>query len=275
MKLWLFWLSTLLLVNVSPAMAQTASTGRSGWSTFVGGLELGMKGGATLTHGFTNIPAQTVGGVQVPAVENKSNGVGPGYSGGLWARKNFSTFFIQAEATYNRYVLKQKTDVTLDVNANAALANALPVSVQPGLLTATLNAVSESVLESVDVPVLLGKHWMGGKLRGYAGPNLIFVRKAEVARTTSGQINANASVGFPQTSVPVSTGKTDLRNKYVAQYLEVKDVTYALAAGVDYSPIDFLEVDIRYALPVGGIYKDTKITGFLGMATLSIGYKFF
>ncbi|MBD2751524.1 outer membrane beta-barrel protein [Spirosoma validum] len=266
MKLYQLWLSIVFLGSLSSALAQ---------NTQPSSLEFGIKGGGTLTHGFTNIPAQTVDGVQIPAVENKSNGIGIGYTGGLWGRMNFPHFFIQAEVTYNRYVLKQKTDVTVDINANPALANALPVSVQPGLLNASLNAVSESVLESVDVPILVGKRWMDGRLRGYIGPNFIFVQKAEVTRTTSGQINANTNVGFPQTTIPPTTGTTDLRNKYVAQYLEVKDFTYAVELGAGYSLLNGLDIDVRYAVPVGGIYKDTKITGFLGIATVSLAFKVF
>lgn len=268
MKLHQFSIFILLLASTLSAVAQRQTTAGSRRS-----LDFGIKGGGTLTHGFTNIPAQVVNGVQIPAVENKSNGVGFGYSGGVWVRKNFPSFFIQAEATYNRFVLKQKTDVILDVNANPTLSNALPISVQPGLLSASLNAVSESVLESVDVPVLIGKRWMNGRLRTYAGPNFIFVQKAQITRTTSGQINANPNISFPQVSIPASTGTTDLRNKYVAQYLEVKDFTYALELGIGFTPINFLDIDVRYAVPVGGIYKDTKITGFLGIATVSLGFK--
>ncbi|WP_420151845.1 outer membrane beta-barrel protein [Spirosoma sp.] len=270
MKLYQLVISLSFLVSTLVCSAQTVTT-----STPAKPLEFGVRGGGTFTHGFTKIPAQTVDGADIPAVENKSNGIGIGYSGGLWARKNFSNFFLQAEVTYNRYVLKQKTGTTVDINANQTLANALPVSVQPGLLNATLNVVSESVLESVSVPIFVGKRWMDGKLRGSVGPNFIFVQKAQVTRTASGQINANSSIGFPQTPIPATTATTDLRNKYVAQYLEVKDFTYALEFGAGYSPLSFLDVDIRYALPVGGIYKDTKITGFLGIATVSLGFKVF
>jgi hypothetical protein len=263
MKLSQLSIAALLFVSTSAAMAQTRP------------FEFGIKGGATFTHGFTKVPAQTIGSVQIPALENKNNGIGYGYSGGLWARKNFNSFFIQAEVTYNRFVLKQKTNVTLDVNANRTLANALPVSVQPGLLNATLNATSESVLEAVDVPILFGKRWMGGKLRGYVGPNFIFVQKAELNRTTAGVIKANSAIGFPQTDIPASSASTNLLNKFTAQNLEVKDFTYALELGVGYSPIPFLDVDVRYAVPVGGVYKDSNITGFLGIATLSLGFKVF
>ncbi|GAB3558977.1 outer membrane beta-barrel protein [Spirosoma fluminis] len=263
----------LLLVSaVSIAQAQTGSG-----TSPVRSLEFGIKGGATFTHGFTNIPSQSVGssGVQVPALENKNNGIGYGYSGGIWVRKNFNSFFIQAEATYNRFVLKQKTAVTLDVNANPALSNALPVSVQPGLVNASLSVVSASALESVNVPILFGKRWMDGKLRGYIGPNLIFVQKAEATRTNTGVINANATVGFPQTEIPATTSKTNLLNRYEAQNLEVLDFTYAVELGVGYTPVPFLDVDVRYAVPVGGVYKDKNITGFLGIATVSLGFKVF
>ncbi len=265
MKLSQLSLAALLIVSTSAVMAQTS----------VRPFEFGIKGGATLTHGFTNVPAQAIGSVQVPALENKNNGIGYGYSGGLWLRKNFNSFFIQAEVTYNRFVLKQKTAVTLDVNANTTLANALPISVQPGLLNASLNATSESVLEAVDVPILFGKRWMGGKLRGYVGPNFIFVQKATLSRTTSGIINANPAVSFPQTDIPASSATTNLLNKYAATNLEVKDFTYAVELGVGYTPIPFLDVDVRYAVPVGGVYKDSNITGFLGIATVSLGFKIF
>lgn len=264
MKLSQLSIAALLLLSTA-AIAQNS----------VRPFEFGIKGGGTFTHGYTTIPGQTVGSIQVPNLENKNNGIGYGYSGGLWARKNFNNFFIQAEVTYNRFVLKQVGVITVDVNANPALANALPVSVQPGILNATLNIVSESVLEAVDVPVLFGKRWMGGKLRGYAGPNFIFIQKAEATRTTSGVLNANSSVAFPKTDIPATTGKTNLLNKYEAQNLEVKDFTYALEVGVGYTPVPFLDVDLRYAAPVGGVYKDTGIKGFLGIATLSLGFKVF
>ena len=265
-----------LLIALLLSLSLTAATAQTVRSTSVfRNIEIGVKAGGTFTHGFTTIPSQTLGEVTVPELQNKSNGIGYGYTGGLWVRKNLGNYFVQAEVTYNRFVLKQKTDVTLDVNANSTLANALPISVRPGVLNASLNVVSESVLEAIDVPILVGKRWMNGKLRGYAGPNLIFVRKAEATRTTSGQINANDAVGFPQTPIPASTGKTNLLNRYEAQNLEVKDFTYALELGVGYSPIPLLDVDLRYAVPVGGVYRDANIKGFLGIATLSVGVKVF
>lgn len=270
MKISQLWVAALLLTSGSVAMGQANSSNLS-----VRDIEFGVKGGATFTHGFTTIPGRTIGNVQVPALDNKNNGVGYGYSGGLWVRKNFSNFFIQAEVTYNRFVLKQKTAATLDVNADPRLANGLPISIQPGLLNASLNVVSESVLQTVNVPILFGKRWMGGKLRGYAGPNFIFVNKAEATRNTSGVINANSTVSFPQTDIPASTGTTNLLNRFEAQNLEVKDFTYALELGVGYTPIPFLDVDVRYAVPVGGVYKDSGIKGFLAIATVSLGFKVF
>ena len=252
-------------------MSTTATTAQ----TPTAGLEFGIKGGGTFTHGFTNIPARVVGAVEVPKLANKSNGIGFGYSGGLWARKNVNSFFVQAEVTYNRLVLKQKTNVTLDVNANPAIANALPVSVLPGLVSASLNIMSESILQTVDVPILFGKRFMDGRLRAYAGPTFIFVQKAVVTRATTGQVNESAAVGFPETPIPASVGTTNLLNRYEARNLEVKDVTYALAVGASFSPIHRLDIDVRYAVPVRGVYQDGGITGFVGMATVSLAYKIF
>lgn len=261
-------IALLFCMGTTAVMAQT-----TGSSSSFADLEFGLKGGGTFTHGFTTIPGQTVNGVQIPDLENKSNGIGFGYSGGAWARKNFSTFFIQAEVTYNRFVLKQQGLITVDVNANPALANGLPISVQPGILNASLNIVSESVLQAVDVPILIGKRWMDGKLRGYAGPNFIFVQKATATRNTSGVLNGNQDVSFPETPIPTANSTTNLLNKFEAQNLEVKDFTYAVELGVGYSPVSFLDVDLRYAVPVGGVYKDKNIKGFLGIATISVGYK--
>ena len=254
-------------MNATAAIAQTPTKG----------IEFGIKGGATVTHGFTNIPAQTAGtlGVEVPAFKNKSNGIGLGYSGGLWARKNINSFFVQAEVTYNRFVLKQKTDVTVDVNANAAIASALPVSVIPGLLTASLNITSESVLETVNVPILFGKRFMDGRLRAYAGPSVIFIWKAKANRVNAGRLNANPAIGFPETPIPASGGTTNLLNKFEARNLEVNDITYGLELGAGFSPINRVAVDVRYTLPVGGLYNDRKITGFLGFATVSLAYTIF
>ena len=266
MKISQFSLVALLLTSAMAVMAQTPTAG----------LELGIKGGATFTHGFTVIPLQTVApGVEVPELENKSNGIGLGYSGGLWARKNFGTFFVQAEVTYNRFVLKQKTDVTLDVNANPVIANALPVSVLPGLVNASLNITSESILQTIDVPILFGKRFMNDRLRAYAGPNFIFVQKAEAKRVNAGRINGNATIGFPETPIPPTSGTTNLLNKFEARNLEVSDFTYALELGAGFSPINRVDVDVRYMLPFGGVYNDKGITGFLGMATVSLAYKIF
>lgn len=270
MKISQLSLTALLLVGAASAVAQNP----------VADLEFGIKGGGTFTHGFTRIPAQRVErvgtpGVDVPALENKSNGIGFGYSGGLWARKNVKAFFVQAEVTYNRFVLKQKTDVTLDVNANPAIANALPVSVLPGLINASLNITSESVLQTIDVPILFGKRFMGGRLQAYAGPSFIFVQKAEAIRISTGRFNGNSAINFSETPIPASVGTTNLLNKFEAGILEVSDFTYALTLGAGFSPINSLAIDVRYTVPVRGVYNDNNITGFLGIATVTLAYKLF
>ncbi len=240
-------------------------------------IHVGIKGGGTATHGNTTIPAQPTGidNVQVPKLDNKNNGIGYGYSAGLFARKDMRKGFIQAEVTYNRFVLKQKTDVTLDVNANPALSNALPVSFAPGVLNASLNVTSESALESINVPIMIGRRILDGKVRAYFGPNFIFVTSAQAIRNTGGQINANNTIGFATVPIPTSPTTTNLLNKYDAGVLEVKDFTYAADFGLGISPIKNLDLDLRYAIPVGKVYKDKNIGGYLGIATLTLGYRIF
>ncbi|MBO0934710.1 outer membrane beta-barrel protein [Fibrella aquatilis] len=240
--------------------------------------EFGLKGGVTFVHGYTTIPAQptSIVGVQVPQLENKNNGIGTGYSAGAFVRFNKYNRkgYVQIELTYNRYLLKQKTNVTLDVNANPALAARLPLSFAPGLLNATVDVTSESSIESFDIPVLFGRRLLNNKLRAYIGPTLLFVNKSEAMRSTQGQINPNTAIGFSQAvPIPATTETTNLLSPREASNLQVKRVTWALEAGLGISPLPFLDVDIRYAVPAGGVYKDTNIKGYLGIATLTAGIK--
>lgn len=251
------------------------------WAQNTGGLfkdiQYGLKVGGTATHGYTVIPSlpTAIANVQVPEITNNNNGIGYGYTAGLFARKNMRKGYIQAEVTYNMFVLKQVADVTLDVNANPSLVNALPISVAPGLVNATLNATSESTLKSVNVPILLGRRLLNDKVRAYFGPNFIFVTNAQAIRNTSGRLNENKTIGFPQREIPLTTSQTNLLNRFEAADLEVKDVTYALEFGLGVSPTRRMDVDLRYAVPVGGVYKNTEIKGFLGIASLTIGYAAF
>ena len=38
-------------------------------------------------------------------------------------------------------------------------------------------------------------------------------------------------------------------------FLQVKSLTYALEVGAGFSPVRFLDVDLRYAVPVGGVVR--------------------
>lgn len=241
-------------------------------------IEVGIKGGATFVHGYTTIPAQptSIVGVQVPQLENKNNGVGTGYSFGVFSRFNNASRkgYIQLELSYNRYLLKQKTNATLDVNANPSLAARLPLSFAPGLLNATVDVTSESSIESFNVPVLFGRRILKDRLRAYIGPSLIFVNKSQAVRSTQGQVNPNTAIGFGTAiAIPATEETTNLLSVREAANLQVKRFTWALEAGLGVSPLKFLDVDVRYAVPAGGVYRDTNIKGFLGIATVTVGLK--
>lgn len=268
--------SALAIVLITPAAhAQTA----------LPALELGLKVGGTFTDGYTTVPAQDLGSNgKIPELNNKRNGVGTGYTGGLWVRRNFSGFFLQTEATYNRFVLNQKTNTTIDVKAIGAIAgDAIPASFLPflnalpaGQVNATLDINTVSTLQSVNVPVLIGKRFANNRFRVYAGPSLWFVTKAEVSRDVTGRVNPAPSVSpLLASSIPLtSTGTTDLRTD-AAGTLRVKPFTYALEIGTGATLFSRLDLDLRLTAPVGGIYKNKDIKGFGGAAVVTLGYRMF
>ena len=247
-------------------------------------FELGLKAGGTVTTGYTTVPAQDLGSNgKIPELNNKQSGIGTGYTGGLWVRRNFSGFFLQTEATYSRYVLNQKTNTTLDVKALGTLAGELvPAAftsilqaLPAGQLSATLDINTISTLQTVNVPVLIGKRFARERIRLYAGPSLWFVTKAEVNRDAVGRVNPNASIpqlanGFPLSS----TGTTDLLTD-AAGFLRVKPFTYALEVGAGATVGGRLDLDLRVTAPVGGIYKNKDIKGFGGAAIVTLGYRIF
>ncbi|HEY0108912.1 MAG TPA: outer membrane beta-barrel protein [Fibrella sp.] len=241
-------------------------------------IEVGVKGGPTFVHGYTTIPAQptSIVGVQVPQIENKRNGTGIGYTAGAFLRfNNYSRKgYVQVELTYNRFVLKQRTNLTLDVNANPNLAAQLPVSFAPGLLNATVDVTSESSIESFNVPVLFGRRLLRDRLRAYMGPTLLFVNKSQARRSTQGQINPNTAIGFAAAiPIPPTAETTNLLSSREAANLEVKRFSWALEVGLGASPLRWLDLDVRYAVPAGGVYRDVNIKGFLGIASVTAGIK--
>lgn len=235
-------------------------------------FEGGIKGGSTFTHGYTTIPpVPLTASLTVPELNNKNNGIGTGYSFGIWSRKNFDKFYIQVEVDYNRFLLNQKTDFSVSAAVAAALAGQPLPSQIPAATPASINTVSESVLESVNIPILFGKKWADGKFRAFVGPNLLFTTKAQATRTST--------VSILSLTIPTPETTSDLKNPNPQSpsetLLEVKPFTYAAEIGVGYTFFRRLDLDARYALPVGGIYKNKDITGFLGIATLSLGLRLF
>lgn len=86
-------LSQLLFVTLLLASASVATAQRQ--SSFLSDIDFGVKGGATFTHGYTTIPGQMVGSIQVPDLANKNNGIGYGYSGGCGPEKTSAPFLFR------------------------------------------------------------------------------------------------------------------------------------------------------------------------------------
>ncbi len=252
-------LTVLALLIGSAALAQTSFEG-------------GIKGAGTFTNGHTTIPPIAISSLAtIPQIENKGNGTGTGYSFGLWGRKNFNSFYVQVEATYNNYKLFQKADLTIPAALAFGIAGtSLPAQIPASTPTA-IAITSESILESVNVPILFGKKFANDRVRVFVGPNLLFTTKATATRNNLATIGTN-SLSFPQTS---SDLKNPNPNDPTQVALEVKPFTYAAEVGVGYTLARILDIDARYAVPVGGIYKNKDIKGYLGIASLSLGLKLF
>jgi hypothetical protein len=238
-----------------------------------GTIQLGIRGGATFMHGFTIIPAQTLSpGLEIPRIRNNNNGIGIGYLGSLWVRKNFNRFFLQAEVSYSSLMLKQKA--TIDrIDVAAASEFGVNLSIKPGTLYARLNTTTEPTLNSINIPIFIGKQWQEGKWRIYGGPTFLFTQKAEAPRTASGQVEASTS--FPGFTISSISDKVDLTNPDQAGILQVKNFNFGVEFGAGLTLLKRLEVDLRYGLPIGGVFNDAGITGYVGYATVTVGYKLF
>ncbi|AQG80335.1 outer membrane beta-barrel protein [Spirosoma montaniterrae] len=236
-----------------------------------GSFEGGIKGGGTFTHGYTTIPAIPLSATaSTPQLNNKSNGIGTGYLFGLWGRKNFDSFYLQVELSYSSFLLKQKTDLSITAEQAFVLAGQVRPSIIPAQTPTAVNIVSESTLRAVNVPILFGKKWADGKIRAFAGPNLLFTDKAIVNRETTASINSLSVSATTETNLKEPNPQNPAETA-----LEVKPFTYAIEAGVGYTFLRRLDLDVRYALPIGGIYENTNITGYLGIATVALGIKLF
>ncbi|GAB3315774.1 hypothetical protein GCM10027299_05180 [Larkinella ripae] len=240
-----------------------------------GKMEAGIRAGATFTHGYTIIPAQTLSpGLEMPRIRNSGNGIGTGYVAGAWVRKNFDRFFLQAELSFSSLKLKQQATIDrIDVAAASEFGVSLPISLPPGTLYARLNTTSDPLLNTVYIPLFIGKQGRENRWRFYGGPTLFFTQKAEAARTASGQVEANPAINFPALPIANIRDQVDLTDPEQAGILQVKNFNFGIELGAGITLLKRLEVDVRYGLPVGGVFNDSGITGFIGYATLAVGYK--
>lgn len=241
---------------------------------FSQGVSIGLRGGVTLTSGNTTLPA-TAG---LPEIKNDGDGQGLGYTFGATARVKLGGFFLQGEVNYTQFLLKQKTSTAID--AGGQVGQAIGAQLPAGLITGTLNASTESTLQALNVPIMFGKSFAGGLVRAYVGPSFIFVTSAE--QKTTGSLDIPATTlnlpGVP-VGIPVPASSTDLSGTQDlltsdAGVVEVKPLIIAVEVGAGVSLPMGLDVDLRYGVPaITGVYKDSNVKGFLGILSLTVGYR--
>ncbi|EAY32044.1 outer membrane beta-barrel protein [Microscilla marina] len=218
---------------------------------FSQGISVGLRGGLTLTSGNTTFPANASQGRPIE-FKNESDGLGAGFTVGGVARINFAGLFLQGELNYAQFKLKQKNNQAYTVTAPA---------------TTTNNIKSESTLNAFNIPILVGTKL--GPLRAYIGPSFLFVTSAE--QKTTGDVTSK--VGGVTVNTTTVDNTQDLLTSDAGD-LEVKPLIIAVEAGVGISLPMGLEADLRYAVPaITGVYKNSDVKGFLGILSLSVGYR--
>lgn len=225
---------------------------------FSQGITIGVRGGLTLTSGNTTIPAQPADGL--PEIKNEGDGQGAGFTAGAYARFKLAGFFLQGEINYSQFLLKQKTNTTFSA------------PVLPGInASLVLDNKSETTLTAINIPILFGKSFAGGLVRAYLGPSFLFTSSAE--QVSNGSLTTSLA-GTVIDRTEINDAKTDLRNADDAGILEVKPLIIAIEVGAGVSLPFGLDVDLRYGVPaITGVYKDGDVGGFLGILSLSVGYR--
>lgn len=223
---------------------------------FSQGISIGLRGGLTLTSGNTTLPVQP--DRNLPEVKNESDGQGAGFVFGATARVKLGGLFLQGELNYNRFVLKQKTGTSFDV----------PVPII-GTANTKLDIRTTSTLDAINIPILVGKSFAGGLVRAYIGPSFLFVSKAE--QKSTGTITT--SIGGNVLNSTSADATQDLL-KSDAGVVEVRPLIIAVEVGAGVSLPMGIEADLRYGIPaITGVYKNRDVKGFLGILSLTVGYR--
>lgn len=243
---------------------------------FSQGISIGLRGGLTLTSGNTTLPQTGTS----PEIKNEGDGMGTGFLFGATARVKLGGIFLQGELNYGQFLLKQKADFNTDVSAllSQQLTQSLgfPVNLPASSITANTQFTTESTLSAINIPILIGKQF--GPVRAYLGPSFLFVTQANQKRRGATSFGGTTlDLGVAQVPLPVTTTSQDADTdllKEDAGIIEVKPLIIAVEAGVGVSLPMGLEADLRYSVPaITGVYKNSDVKGFLGILSLSVGYR--
>ncbi|NJO01607.1 MAG: hypothetical protein HC880_07890 [Bacteroidia bacterium] len=129
-----------------------------------------------------------------------------------------------------------------------------------------VDVFTQSQLNSINFTALIGKQF-GNAFRAHLGPVLLFSTKA--TRYQQAVFNQDGEVTTRSTEV-------DLLNETEAGYLKVRELVAGMQAGVGLSiPNTGIDLDVNYSVPLfTGVYEEGDIEGYLGILSISVGYRF-
>ncbi|GAB4019848.1 hypothetical protein GCM10028808_59020 [Spirosoma migulaei] len=236
-------------------------------------IDLGIRAGGLLAGGYASIPVQ-YSFISNNQLQGQSNGHTVGYIVGLFTqlKTKDQRNYLQVDVLAISTPLKQRTTIPVSVDKAVTSLLGIPAVLVPNGASTTVDAASEPSLKAIEVPILLGRYFFNNRFRISAGPSLLFYYQADLIRNVSGQMSLDlANLKF---SIPVNNALVQQLKLDEVFDLKPKPISWGINAEVGAAIRPFLDVNVRYGVPVGGIFQKSGITGYLGMVSVAVNCRF-
>lgn len=248
---------------------------------------LALRGGATFTNSTSTLPAHRMrNGFNAPETTYHSDGLGLGAVAGVLGRVHLGGFFVQIEANYLRFAMKQHARFVVDLSeeASAQLNNlagrngavvATRVTLPANTVVGSGYLETINTIDAVNVPIMVGKSF--GNLRVYGGPSVLFVSTSEQV-FREGKVSATKELEHPDLTDPrsvtvhsyVALNSLNAIDKKIDDGYSLRRITVGAEVGAGVTLPMGLELDLRYTMPVT-LHHQTQVKGFVGITSLTLG----